>query len=196
MFDKAKQSPTTEKRAAAVRLEVQDMAKKRELFLTHILMEEEPYRSMAFHAMDGKVLEGTFVQPHGEPMDLPNVRLVCIDSNPGKQQRIRHKQWSEERIPGTIDRMREGWKIVDDGIDATLSNKLARYVLRQQGWPVCDQNSNGGRNGSVVEWEWLKWEAQRAGCPESVREVYERLASRIEPKDKKDTKNAPAQPRA
>lgn len=184
MFEDAKLQPTTNKRVESVRNEVMEAHRKGTLFITKLLMEDEPYRSLAFHACDGKVLDNATVHAVRDGLALENVRLVSVSPGAAKDTHIRYKVWESARIAGT-DKYQEGWRWVDAGTDATLPHKVARFVLRNNGWPVVQHKSNGGRTGGVVEYEWLRWEAARPDATEEVRELWARVGEKSPPpKDK------------
>lgn len=184
MFEGAKLQATNSKRTEAVKAESAELLDKGELFITRIFGEDEPYRSACFHALDGIEMENTVPRPIGTPMSLPPVRLVVI---PGTIGTIKYKRWARKRIPGTI-KVTEGWETVDAGVDATLSHKDARYVIRMSGWPTVQNASNGNRMGHVVEYDWLAWEAKRPDASPEVLELWAAVSAEYGGGAKQQTK--------
>lgn len=185
MFEKAKSESVAHKRIEAVNAEVASANDKGELFVTRLMSEPEPYRSFAFHCLEGIELENTVPRRNGHPMDVADVRLVAV---PGTNATVRHKVWKRSRIAGT-DKTIEGWSWIDNGKDATLKHKDARMVVKQCGWPYVQNASNGNRMGTVIEFDWLKWEAARPDASEDIVTMWKSVQAAYMKPTKKDRAN-------
>jgi len=186
MFDKAKSEDVAHKRVAAVQAEVDAAIEKGEFFITRVMSEPEPFRSYAFHVVEGIELENSVPRRNGHPRDVADVRIVAI---PGTMATVVHKQWARSRVVGT-DKFTEGWKRVDSGKDVTLRHRDARNVLHQSGWPLVQNASNGNRMGTVIEYEWLKWEAARPDASDDVRDMWKSVQAAYGTQQKKTEKAA------
>jgi hypothetical protein len=173
-----------EKMRNATRIALLARIQAKTLLFSSILsrkVTDEPYRTICLELLDG-------VQPvAGHPtygtlpnlmIDLPPIRLVAIRYQPDTQQFLAHpkgnviaKRTKDVVMPGTdiITRVKVDAKL---GPVATLSALEGRHCLQREGWPMAMQRSQGNRPGSIVEWEWLKADANRSVAPEASIQLY------------------------
>lgn len=182
---------------------------------TDLLLSGEALFTIAFMVMDGTVFEHSIPRTGAtQAIQSGPLRLVCIDTpekvtadnaglQPEKHRQLwtmKHSAWFEPRIPGTSERGRAIKKTVDYGMDAMVDDSLdqgriARALLVKYGWPSKNVMSTSGVVGHIVEWRWLERAAQASGtAPEDqeIRDLYEQLKARTEPKQTK-RQSAPAQ---
>lgn len=192
MFERAKAETSQAKKQQLVRMEVLERLQAGKLYLTHLLMEAEPWKMFALYAIDGRRLEGSRTEPGDRPIPLPDVRLLAMTTDAHKHSRIRYKQRAMRRIAGTLDKIEEVVEYVDCGHDATLQHQVARDILRLNGWPIVNNASMGNRKGWVIEVPWLLAEVERPDCLEEVRDIYAHLRGRIEKQPTNPPKKAVA----
>jgi hypothetical protein len=192
MFDPTvKNQPTDEKRRNACRTWLMGLIATGKFFITNLLMEDEPFRTLGLECMDGVVVDSgkptvaEVVLREDELVTSRPVRLVAIKNDgstvaydPNGQIKIR-RQFTEV-VPGT-NHTRKVTKDVPLGKDATLSHLEARKVLVASGWPMKDNRSKGNRRGTVVEWEWLKVEATLPTASKEVIDLHASIRDALEP---------------
>ncbi len=146
------------------------------LFITELLQEQEPDRTMCFMAIDGHVLNGgsPMVDPELQ-IERPPVRLMHLET--GKP--IHVKERKEERVPGTV-LMVMNTRQRPIGDDVTVRHVVARDLLYKHGFPTLDHRTRGGKKGTIVEVAWLEAEARKPDCLPEILELYERLLPRIQ----------------
>lgn len=165
-----KNIPGQRKHQDAVREYLVARALTEPLFITEMLMENEPDRTMMFMSIDGHVLNGG--SPQVDPstqIDMPNVRLMTVEEN----QVIKVKSRERERIPGT-DRSRLVPKHTPVGNDVTLTHAKARDLLYKFGYPYLDHRTRGGKKGFIVEVAWLESEVKKADCLPELIDLWEK----------------------
>lgn len=198
MFQAAKDAPTAERRYDAIAGEIQARVAQGTFYITEVLQEPHPFQSDALMFLEGSKREGSFIRPHGAPISMPPVRLVCIsnqaDPANGVTGDIRYKETVRERKIGTADQYQavQKWRIA--GTDVSLPFQVALQVLHRHGFPHKCKGSVRGK-GNVVEWAWLENEAKRADCLPEVKQIYDELTARLanEAKQNKKQTAAPAQ---
>ncbi len=188
MFDaNVKNQPTAERRRDACRAWIMGELGTGSFYLTNVLMEDEPYRTLGLECLDGIVVDS------GKPViaeevlreRCPAIRLIAISNDgttvayDGKGQ-IKVRRTRTEVIPGT-SHTRKISKDEPIGKDVTLSHSEARRVLVSSGWPMRDHRSKGNHRGTVVEWEWLKVEAQKSTATKEVTDLHASIRDAIEP---------------
>lgn len=183
MFEKAKAENIRTKSIELFRTELQEAERARApVFLTSILMLDEPYRTHCLMALDGHIV-GAGGSPTVIPeraIRLPEVRLVTKK----REDVITYHRFDNQRVPGT-DRINYNVKVtVHAGNDATLPEPVARAVLMKHGFPVVDQRSNGARNGYVVELDWLMHEVTLPDCLPEFKKLAEEIKARLPPPKK------------
>lgn len=182
MFDRQIIEMPGARRRNAVKVRMLQLAEKRELYLTDVLLVEEPLRTEALEVLDGVGRLGSHIPaPTGQtliqqfPERLANIRLLTLD--PGGVMTL--PAWEERLIPGT-DQIQRRKTTQRYGADATLPHQIARRLLVLEGWPIRDKHSKGNSTGTVVEWEWLAQRVTRPDADDGLLEVYERLRARGE----------------
>lgn len=180
--------PTQRARYEAVKNIVKNAVEDGSFTYTDLLLSDEALYTTAFMALDGTVFDGAMVPQQGahEVIQTGTIRLVSIDKN----QPIKHSSWYQPRIPGTDKRGEPVKQSKDLGTDALVNDSLdggrvARCLLLKYGWPNRNIMSRSGTVGTIVEWRWLERAALAAGnAPEDqeIRDLYETLKERIEPK--------------
>ncbi len=177
-----------EKRRAALREAVTDLAQKGAFNLTEFLCEEkEPIRTDVQMVIDGHAMNG------GSPtvdealkVSLPRVRLMTIN----EADTIKVKQVVTRRVMGT-NILKQTREPVKQGNDVELEHAIARDVLATRGFPVRDIRSDGTKKGTVVEVAWLLREVAKEDCYPEIKELYQQLKDRIE---KSNTKKMTGKP--
>ena len=189
------QEPVASKQREGAKTAVNTAIRNQTFTLTDVLMAPEPLRTFAFEHLDGLVSPNGISQSSGgDPIDSGSVRLVCVN----KQDTIKVSVWGTSNIFGTNI---EGPKVKINknlGNDALVEDKfptrLARNILRRQGWPARNLTSRGANEGTVVEWRWLERQAQSADAPPELVAIYEEIKARSpSPVEDKPTKNAKGQ---
>ncbi len=177
-----------EKRRAALREVVTDMAQKGQFLLTEFLCEEkEPVRTDVQMVIDGHAMNGNSpTVDESLKIPLPPVRLMTIRET----DTIKVKQVVTRRVMGT-NILKQNREPVDQGNDVVLEHAIARDVLSARGFPVKDIRSNGAKKGTVVEVAWLLREVQKTDCYPEIKELFEKLQPRIE---KSNTKKPTGKP--
>lgn len=196
MFEKARQQNTQQKTLLAVKTEVRQMVKNGGFLYTPILLMDDPWRTFALYAIDDISIDGDKLTPKGNPLVLPDVRLINIDPInylakgaprelrkqamwPGQ---IRYKQREPREIPGTMGTQNEEVDVwIDAGQDATLPHRIARQLLHLHGFPIVGRLTKGAQKGRIVEYEWIRRESKLENCHPEVREVWKQIQERLEP---------------
>lgn len=170
-----------DKRITFAREELVDFLNDGRLYLTPMFMLDEPWRTVAFQALDGHRLNNSVPQPGSDlPIELKPIRIVSVE----RSGTVELKKNVLERIPGT-NKNRLVVKRVKLGNDVTVSPNDARWILRKHGWPIQQHRSNGARIGTVVEVEWLRHEASLPDALDDVRALWAEVSARIgEPEPK------------
>jgi hypothetical protein len=181
-------------RRDAIRAAMAPLIDAGKLFLTPILLLDEPFRTNCLEVLDGTETDGD-MRPIPEARDrviLPPVRLVSVVKSKGpegdafhfnKNGHIRRKRQVTKRVLGT-DRMETKWEWQDLGCDVTVDARVARVLLARDGHPMTDSDRRGG---SVVEVEWLRYEASRPDAQSYIKALIAEIDEAT------GTKPAPAQ---
>jgi len=167
---------------------------------TEVLMAPEPIRTMALEILDGISSQNGIPQSVGNALDVGPVRLIAIDKNGV----IKISRWGNRNIYGTTVEAAPQKFSESFGNDAVVTDaypeRLARNVLRREGWPSRNLSSRGTNQGSIVEWKWIEKRARQPDAPSEVLDIYNDLlermtASQPAPTNKsKSTGPAPAHP--
>ncbi len=188
MFDvNVKNQPTDGRRRDACRTWIMGELGAGKFFLTNVLMEDEPFRTLGLECLDGIVVNS------GKPVvaeevlrdRAPQARLIAI-TNDGitvaydPNGTIKIRRMRTEVVPGTIH-TRKLMKNESLGKDVTLSHSDARRVLVASGWPMRDHRSKGNHRGTVVEWEWLKVEVTLPTATRGVIDLHASIRDALEP---------------
>jgi hypothetical protein len=175
MFDEAKKATNARGRREELESEVLDLVEKGRLFITDVLLEDEPWRTRVFEVWDGIVVEDGVPRSGGPGFAKADVRLVHV--NDGGV--ISCQEVAQERVPGTRQ-LRKVDVEAKYGNDATLRHKNARQILWTQGWPFRNAFTNGRTEGTVVEWLWIESKAKEPDCDSATRELFAQIKARLE----------------
>lgn len=183
-----REQPTDDKRRNEIRALLIGEIRSGRFFLTPILMEDEPFRTLGLEVLDGVVVESGRPQYGAAPAlaaDLPPTRLITIMHQAGApaydpKGLITVRRVRQEVVPGTS--ITRAVKFDEPhGHDATLTHKDARAVLVARGWPIRDHKSRGNVLGTVVEWAWLQAEAKLPTATIELRALCDNIRQAIEP---------------
>lgn len=177
MLDAAKNAKNARERRELIKDELHTLMAGGRLFITEILLLDEPWRTLALEVADGVVVgAGGVPQYNGDPaFDFGQIRLILVDEG----GEITEDVIKDERIPGTTKFQRVD-RTLRHGADATLPHIRARRILRWNGWPIQNLYTNGRVLGGVVEWAWLEHKAQEPDTDQDTRDLYARLKARLE----------------
>jgi hypothetical protein len=196
MFDPSIiQNPAAAKQREAVANAVRSEISSGTFTYTELLSAMEPMRTMALECLDGIVMNGTVPGAGGEVENWGGERIRLVHIDPGGT--IKHPVMQDVRVPGTnqVKRqkvMKDFGNIVDM-TDVGPTERLARNVLYQRGWPVKQNKSGGSREGDVIEWRWLEKEAALGDkAAPGVVDMYLALLPRVEAFDEALAKAAEA----
>jgi len=195
MFERAVfQEPVAKRQRAAVVEAVNKAIRNGTCTYTDILMADEPVRTYALEHLDGCTSEsGSSSQVSNALLGEP-IRLVCLNA----KHTIKVSRWGTRRIWGTNEQGPAEKIPMDLGNDALVDDRhperIARGVLRRNGWPIRNKLSRTANDGSVVEWRWLEREAKEKDAPPEVVEHYRAILERTAPEApaKQQTKSAGA----
>jgi hypothetical protein len=85
------------------------------------------------------------------------------------------------RIPGSMVAT-EQKVLVNYGnaafVEDPSPDRHARMILVKDGWPVVQASTNGTRQGTVVEWNWLKEEVKSATPVAGAQELHDEILTR------------------
>lgn len=196
MFDLSVfQEPVAKRQRDAVRAAVDKAIRAGTFTYTDVLMAAEPVQTYALEYLDGCTSENGQSSTVSNSMLGDPVRLVCIKASDS----IKVARWGNRRIWGTNDQGPNEKIVTDLGNDALVDDRhperIARNVLRKSGWPIRNKRSRAQNDGSIVEFAWLKREAETKDPPPEVTELYEAIKARTQataqPKQSKSA-SAPA----
>jgi hypothetical protein len=182
---------TNQARLEGVRAELRALAMNGELFITDLLMQVEPFKTLGCASIDGHVFNGGAPSvDESMKIPVPEVRLLSFGDRP-----MTYKRPITRRIPGTNQFYPQEWEIVNVGDDATLPHAIARNIMFKHGFPNRNARRRSGERlqGTVVEVAWLEREAAKADCLPEIKELYQRLLPRIN-KNQPTAKAPKAQP--
>jgi hypothetical protein len=150
--------------------------------VTELLIAKEPERTEALMLIDGIALQdGSHVPVSmGTTHEMPDVTLVYVGKDDGQ---ITHGKIVKKRVLGS-DRVKQVKEVRKLGKVATVSHAIARDILDLFGMPVLDIKTNGNREGTVAEWQWLQEHKEDDG----IAEIYaraEKVMAAVERTEKK-----------
>lgn len=167
-----------------------------EFTYTELLSAREPMRTMGLECLDGIIVDGgNRPGPGGEVENWEGRRIRLVHIEP--EGRIKYPVMQDVRVAGTHQVKREkvmkDFGNIADMTDIGPTERLARNVIYQRGYPVKQNKSNGSREGDVVEWRWLEKEAALgAAAAPGIVDLYERLLPRVTAFDEAQAKAAEA----
>jgi len=171
--------PVASTQREAVRQTVLRATKDGSFTYTEVLMAPEPIRTMALEILDGISSQNGIPQSVGNALDVGPVRLICVDP----KGVIKIARWGNRNIYGTTIEAAPQKFVESYGNDAVVSDaypeRLARNVLRRDGWPSRNLSSRGANQGSIVELKWIEKRAKEPDAPPEVLEIYNQLLDRI-----------------
>lgn len=184
--------PVASKQREGAKTAINNAIRAQTFTLTDVLMAPEPLRTFCFEHLDGITPQNGVPASTGEPIELGSVRLVCVN----KGDTIKVSTWGTQNIFGTNiegPRVKINKNLGNDAqVDDRYPARLARNVLRRQGWPARNLTSRGANEGTVVEWRWLARQAELPEAPPELVAIHQEILARNpQPaEEKKSTKGA------
>ena len=180
MLDPALANKSQQARRDAVASAVDDAIRAGTFNYTEFLLSAEPMRSDVCEFLDGVTVEGTIPRGTGDGAQHWNgepVLLVHVDPQGSIVSSVRERV----KVPGTngfrMVKSRRNFGNVARVPDA-YPERTARMILAREGWPNVQMETNGARDGSVVEWRWLEREASSPTPSAGTVELYQEILTR------------------